>query len=70
MGWVLFWGVIFLLSGAFFCWKPYFWWTLTQSWKTSAGSEPSDGYLTYTRVGAGLLTAAGAAFMVLGVLFW
>lgn len=44
--------------------KPEMWWEITESWKSSDATEPSDFYTKITRVGGCFFTMCGIAGII------
>ncbi|WP_331436818.1 DUF6199 family natural product biosynthesis protein [Gordoniibacillus kamchatkensis] len=52
-------GVLLLILGLFMLFKPSIIWSITESWKSSDATEPSDLYVWSTRIGGLMFTLAG-----------
>jgi hypothetical protein len=48
--------------------KPSFFWLITESWKSSVGTEPSDLYVLSTRFGGIMITLAGIGAVIAFIL--
>lgn len=56
---MLFLGLILIIVGLVMLIKPDVFWSITESWKSNDGTEPSDLYLLSTRIGGVLFTIVG-----------
>lgn len=56
-------GILVLGMGLLMLLTPHTWWTITESWKSSAG-EPSDFYLKVTRWSGAFVSLVGLAGVV------
>jgi hypothetical protein len=61
MIWDVVWGVIFVIAGVTFFFKPEYLWRLTESWKSNDAHEPSDLYIISTKIGAVIFFLVGIA---------
>lgn len=65
MLWSMFGGMIILVLGILIFLKPYSVWKITEEWKSYRADEPSDLYLTSTKIGGVLLTLFGVVMIIL-----
>jgi len=61
-------GIILALYGSSLIFKPEWTWYISESWKSSAGSEPSDTYILLTRA-AGIFCSGIGIFIFFGSIF-
>ena len=52
-------GIFLIVVGGLLLIKPDIFWLITESWKSSDATEPSNLYVFSTRVGGGLCIAVG-----------
>jgi len=67
---VLILSIFVLIIGVLMLFKPDVWWEVTESWKSSDATEPSDFYIKYTRFGGGFFTLAGIAGIISFFVLW
>lgn len=61
-------GILLLAIGLFMFCAPQTYWEVTERWKSSADSEPSELYIKHTRLG-GIIFAAVGVFNVIAEIF-
>ncbi|PEL05840.1 DUF6199 family natural product biosynthesis protein [Bacillus sp. AFS017336] len=65
----IFGGIFLLLLAGLLIFKPDVVWFITESWKSSVGSEPSDLYLSSTRFG-GIVLLIMTLFLFIGLIIY
>ncbi|WP_449537643.1 DUF6199 family natural product biosynthesis protein [Ferdinandcohnia sp. Marseille-Q9671] len=57
-------GIFLLIVGVVLLLKPSLVWTLTESWKTEDGTEPSSLYIWSTRFGGVMCICVGVGVII------
>ncbi|MEC0089355.1 DUF6199 family natural product biosynthesis protein [Paenibacillus macquariensis] len=65
---LIFAGILFIAIGILNILNPNFAWQLREGWKVDGDSEPSDTYLTLTKISGVLITVAGIFILIIGIL--
>ncbi|NWL90162.1 MULTISPECIES: DUF6199 family natural product biosynthesis protein [unclassified Paenibacillus] len=60
-------GIICIIIGVLNLAKPEFAWYLKEGWKVDGDSEPSDTYLTLTRISGGVAIFVGILVFFVGI---
>ncbi|AZS15019.1 DUF6199 family natural product biosynthesis protein [Paenibacillus lutimineralis] len=60
-------GIICIIIGVLNLAKPEFAWYLKEGWKVDGNSEPSDTYLTFTRISGGVAIFVGILVFFVGI---
>ena len=58
-------GTIFIIIGLFCFFKPDLVWEITEEWKTYSGGDPSDLYITKTKLSGIVLIITGTIIIIL-----
>ncbi|PEJ59621.1 hypothetical protein CN692_05385 [Bacillus sp. AFS002410] len=66
---VIFVGIVLLIIAGLAFFKPEVIWFITESWKSSVGSEPSDFYLITTRIGGVILLIVALILLIPGIYY-
>ncbi|PZM66852.1 DUF6199 family natural product biosynthesis protein [Paenibacillus dendritiformis] len=64
---IVFCGLIAIAIGFLNIFKPSFAWYLKEGWKVNGDSEPSDTYLTLTKLGGVVVLIMGVVLVVAGI---
>lgn len=62
----MFFGILFIFGGLVNVLAPQFIYLVTQSWKSSSGSSPSQLFIVNTRFGGVVLILIGIAALIFG----